>query len=108
MENRQIAGLDIAKGLERYLNDEESYLTIMRSYTASMEIFALDIAKDAEAFEKAAVARGFGYVDKPDPHHSGFSSAQRNADNIPDIRRDNGQFFGSHTPGRVRLYHKTV
>ncbi|MCL2244954.1 MAG: response regulator [Treponema sp.] len=92
LSRTQIAGVDIAKGLERYNGDEDAYIMIMRSYAASVrsmldaietvyeetlaayevkvhgikgtcrEIFALDLAKDAEALEKAAVARDFNYI----------------------------------------------
>ncbi|MCL2763853.1 MAG: ATP-binding protein [Treponema sp.] len=34
--NNEITGLDITKGLERYNNDEETYIKVLRSYTASV------------------------------------------------------------------------
>ncbi|MCL2210235.1 MAG: response regulator [Treponema sp.] len=94
LKQKQITGIDIVKGLERYHDDEKSFIMILRSYTASVrsmleaiktvsadtlaayevkvhgikgasrEIFALDLAKKAEALEKAAVAGDFDFVSK--------------------------------------------
>ncbi|MCL2805827.1 MAG: transporter substrate-binding domain-containing protein [Treponema sp.] len=95
--NREIAGLDINKGLERYEGDEKTYLKVLRSYAASvrsmlsvveevseetLEIYkikvhgikgtSLDICaeltgKDAKALEEAAKSGDFGYIKKHNP-----------------------------------------
>jgi HPt (histidine-containing phosphotransfer) domain-containing protein len=88
----EVAGLDIAKGLDRYDSDGETYLKILRSYTvgvssmlnameaagaeglddyeraahsikgASRGIFAVQIAKDAEGLEDAAENSDLNYI----------------------------------------------
>jgi CheY-like chemotaxis protein len=95
--NMQISGLDILQGLRRYDGDEAAYLLILRSYAtsvrsmlgsiesvgedglrayevkvhgikgASRDICADQIARDADALEKAAVARDYGYVSRHNP-----------------------------------------
>jgi CheY-like chemotaxis protein len=90
--NKKISGLNILKGLERYHNDDEMYLKIMRSYTASvrsmldsiatvsedrignyeiivhgikgasLDIFAEELGKSAKALEDAAKAGDLMFV----------------------------------------------
>jgi len=92
-----VPGLNIAKGLERYDGDEETYLKILRSYAgsvramlgsietvsedelpaykikvhgikgASFDIFADHIGEKALALEKAAMAGDIGFVDENNP-----------------------------------------
>jgi len=98
-QNRAVAGLDIAKGLEQYEGDEETYLKVLRSYAAdirsmlslmdvtadaeldsyqraahsikgmSRSIFAGQIGEDAAMLEKAAREKDLSYIDK---HNSAF------------------------------------
>ena len=95
----EIAGLDIARGLERYDGDEDLYIKVLRSYAASVgamleaietvsedmladykikvhgikgtsyDFFATQIGKDAEALEHAATRGDFGYISE---HHPAF------------------------------------
>jgi len=51
LTNRQIAGLDIAKGLERYLGDEKTYITILRSYAASVSSMLNEIESICAEFQ---------------------------------------------------------
>ena len=90
--SREIAGLDIAKGLERYNGDEKTYLRLLRSYAASvgsmldtmetvsddkigdykikvhgikgtsLDIFAEEIGKEARNLEEAAKAGNIDYI----------------------------------------------
>ena len=49
-QNREIAGLDIAKGLEQYEGDEETYLKVLRSYAADIRsmLSLMDVTGGAE------------------------------------------------------------
>jgi len=97
--NKKIAGLNIDKGLERYDDNEEIYLRVLRSYSAAVRtilaamntfnedkpdtyeraahsikgasagIFAEQISKEAGMLEKAAIDRDFNYINK---HNSAF------------------------------------
>ena len=94
---KDIDGLDIAKGLERYEGDEETYLKILRSYVnsvrsmlgeiddvtedaiadykikvhgikgTSFDFFAEEIGKKALALEKAALSGDFNYIKEHNP-----------------------------------------
>jgi HPt (histidine-containing phosphotransfer) domain-containing protein len=94
LPNRQVDGLDIEKGLERYGGDEKSYLKILSSYVASISpmlntievinenmlagykitvhgikgasrgIFAIETADSAEKLENAATLGNFNYVEE--------------------------------------------
>ena len=91
--NNEIAGINIAKGLERYDGDEETYLRILRSYAASVrsvfgivenagkdnlknyeitvhgikgasyDIFADSVGEQAKALEMAAKSEDLSYID---------------------------------------------
>jgi len=95
--NNQIDGLDILKGLGRYNNNEEVYLSILRTYSAeirtllktirdvdekklsdyeitlhgikgaSVEIFADQVAKTAQGLETAAANGELEYIKKHNP-----------------------------------------
>jgi len=99
-----VEGLDIVKGVNRYSGDGEQYLRVMRSYMnsvrtvldaievfdedrlldyeikvhgikgASLDIFAKDVGKEADALERAAQA---GDVDFIRTHHTRFVLAAR-------------------------------
>jgi len=90
--SREIEGLDMAKGLERYNGDEKTYLRLLRSYAASvssmldaietvsddkigeykikvhgikgtsLDIFAEQAGKKAKELEEAAKAGDIGYI----------------------------------------------
>ncbi|MCL2084972.1 MAG: hypothetical protein FWH06_06935, partial [Oscillospiraceae bacterium] len=94
---REIAGIDIEKGLERYGGDMETYLKILRSYTvcirsmlgqietvgedtladykvivhgikgASRDIFAEQVGASAAELEQAAKAGDLGYITGHNP-----------------------------------------
>ena len=96
---KNINGLDIAKGLERYEGDEQTYLKVLRSYVVSVrsmleeieeakedaladykikvhgikgtsfDFFAEETGKKALALEKAALAGDFNYIQE---HHPAF------------------------------------
>ena len=102
--NEEITGLNIAKGLERYSDNEKIYLKNLRSYVcnirsmlnaietvsekdladykiiihgikkASFDIFAGEIGKNAEYLEKAARNNDLSYIRK---HNSTFLKAAR-------------------------------
>ena len=95
--NREIAGLDMAKGLEQFNGDEKTYLKLLRSYTVSirsmldeietvskekidnykikvhgikgtsLDIFAEQVGKDAAELEKAAKAGDIDYINSNNP-----------------------------------------
>jgi len=96
-KNREIAGLDIARGLTRYDDDEATYLKVLRSYAASTrsmlgeienvsedklndykirvhgikgasyDIYAGDIGKAAEDLEKAAKNSDYDHITEANP-----------------------------------------
>jgi len=104
VENRVIDGLDIAEGLNRYGNDEEQYLRVLRSYMssvrsvldtievfdesniydfevkvhgikgASLDILAISIGEEAGALEDAAKAGDINFIKN---HHPAFIEASR-------------------------------
>jgi hypothetical protein len=102
--DKEVAGLDVAKGLQRYDGDEKTYLKVLRSYVASVrsmlnaidtvsedkladykikvhgikgasfDIFADQIGEKAKALEEAAEASDFGYIKE---HNPAFLAAAR-------------------------------
>jgi len=104
LQNKKITGLNIAKGLELYEGDEETYLRVLRTYVKdirsmlslietnggaelegyeraahsikgmSRSIFAEQIGEDAAMLEKAAKENDLGYMNK---HNSAFLEAVR-------------------------------
>ena len=94
---RKIHGLDLEKGLERYGNDEEIYLKVLRSYSScvgsmlgaienvsedgidqykikvhgikgtSLDIFAEQIGRTAQYLEEAAKSADIGYIREHNP-----------------------------------------
>jgi predicted house-cleaning noncanonical NTP pyrophosphatase (MazG superfamily) len=111
--SKEVAGLDIVKGLERYHGDEKTYLKILSSYAksvrsmleavetvaedeiadykikvhgikgASYDIFAEEIGKEAELLEHAAVAGDLELILERNP---GFLEATGNfLDDIDDV-----------------------
>jgi PAS domain S-box-containing protein len=113
VSDRKIEGLDIVKGLERYGNEEEVYLKILRSYAASvgsmlnaietisedklldyrikvhgikgasLDIFALQTGKDAKALEDAATNGDYGFV--TENHPAFFLTARQLVSDIEDL-----------------------
>jgi PAS domain S-box-containing protein len=97
LSGKEIDGLDIQKGLERYDGDENTYLSILRSYAgsirsllefiqtfdektvldykirvhgikgASYDIFAAEIGKQAEKLEHAAIDGDLVYIRENNP-----------------------------------------
>jgi PAS domain S-box-containing protein len=95
--NKKVDGLNIAKGLERYNDDERTYLKVLRTYAAnvrsmldsietadkaqpadyeravhsikgtSLDIFAEQVGKKAMDLENAARAGDFDYIRKNNP-----------------------------------------
>jgi len=95
--NKEISGLDINKGLERYDSDKKIYLKLLRSYAVnvgamlgdienvseetlanykikvhsikgiSLDIFAQKIGNDAKALEEAAKVNDFEFINKNNP-----------------------------------------
>jgi len=55
LANMQISGLDIAKGLERYLGDEKTYIMILRSYAVSVGSMLKEIESISAEFQTQAV-----------------------------------------------------
>ena len=112
-QNRSIAGIDIVKGLERYDGDEETYLKVLRSYSASLRsmldpietfceetlgdyeraahsvkgmsrgIFAEELGSSAEELEKAASVGNINFVNE----HNGafFKTVQKLVSDIDDL-----------------------
>ena len=112
-QNKEIAGMDIARGIERYNGCEETYLKILRSYAASVrsvfsfietvneneladymikvhgikgmsyDIFAEQVGKSAENLEKAADTGDFSYIREHNPAFLG--AVQKLVSNIEDV-----------------------
>jgi len=55
LANRQISGLDIIKGIERYHGDEKTYIAILRSYAASVGSMLKEIESISAEFQTQAV-----------------------------------------------------
>ncbi|MCL2663315.1 MAG: ATP-binding protein [Oscillospiraceae bacterium] len=109
----EVAGLDIAKGLERYHGDEKTYLKILSSYAksvramleavetvtedeiadykikvhgikgASYDIFADEIGKEAELLEHAAVDKNLDLILERNPAF--LEATGRFIDDIDDV-----------------------
>ena len=95
--NKEIAGLDITKGLEQFNGEEKTYLKLLRSYASSvgsmldaietvnedkindykikvhgikgtsLDIFAEQVGKDARDLEEAAKAGNIGFINNNNP-----------------------------------------